>query len=207
MKHRKHRKVHHRRRHRIGAMSLNPANPVLKLAAVGLGYFLAADPINSAIDKILPDSMKPDAGTGTAPGEMVKYVPGAVEVGLGAMFLLSKRRPSLIKTLASGVVAGAGLKRLLKASGVITGYQATPVIGRARHHRMAGYQSVPVVGLTTPPQLSGTPAQLEGYRVNGPRLSGYVPHGSGVGVMGGVGNYDSTKGSGINYGGSSGYMG
>lgn len=194
----KHKAKKHHRRRRIGAMALNPSQPVVKLAAVALGYFLAADPINTALDKVIPAEI-------TTATDFKKYIPGAAETGIGALLLMSKKKPSLIKTAAGGLLAGAGLKRLLKASGVITGYQATPVIGRMGRHRMAGYQSVPVVGVTTPPQLSGTPPQLQGYRVNG-----YIPHGSGVGVMGsinGIGNTDHTRGSGINYGGSSGYMG
>lgn len=198
----RHRKRKHhrarRRRGRVGAMALNPQQPVVKLAAVALGYFLAADPINSAIDKVVPDSIK----TAT---DFKKYIPGAAEGGIGAMLLLSKRKPSLLKTVAGGVLAGAGLKRLLTTAGVITGYQAVPVIGASRRHRMAGYQSVPVVGVMTPPQLSGVPAQLQGYRVNG-----YQPNGSGMGVMGsavnGVGNYDGLRGSGVTQGGSSGYL-
>lgn len=184
----------HRRR-RVGALALNPNRPEIKLAAVALGYFLLADQLNGAIDKVVPDSVK----TAT---DFKKYIPGAAEAGLGAMLLMSKKKPSLIKTAAGGILAGAGLKRLLVQAGVVTGYQSVPVIGRMGRRRMAGYQSVPVIG-ATPPQLSGTPAQLQGYRVNGP---GYVPHGSGVGVMGKVGSF-ADKGSGITYSNSSGYMG
>lgn len=198
MAHRKRKTKHkHHKARRIGAMALNPNQPVIKLAAVALGYFLAADPLNSAIDKAVPVSIS----TAT---DFKKYIPGAVEGGIGALLLLSKKKPSLIKTGIGGILAGAALKRLLLQTGAITGYQATPVIGMARRHRMAGYQSVPVVGVTTPPQLSGKlPAQLEGYRVNG-----YRPHGSGVmGSINGVGHTDPFRGSGITYGDSSGYMG
>ncbi len=101
---------------------------------------------------------------------------------------------SSLPTIAGGVLAGAGLKRALKKFGVITGYQAVPVIGK----RMAGYQAVPVIG-RVPSQLSGTPSQLEGFRVNG-----YTPTGSGSKVMGSV---DCNSGSGINNGyPGSGYM-
>jgi hypothetical protein len=193
------RKKHTRRRHhraRVGA--LNPKQPVVQLAAVALGYFLA-DTINTSIDKVIPASIS----TAT---DFKKYIPGAVETGLGAYLLLSKGRASLIKTGIGGIVAGAGLKRLLVQAGVVTGYQAVPVIGTHHRRRMAGYQSVPVVG-GIPGQLQGVPVQLQGYRVNGP---GYMPNGSGVPGMNGIngiGNIDGRGGSGITYGGSSGYMG
>jgi hypothetical protein len=185
-----------RRRRRVGALALNPNRPEIKLAAIALGYFLLADQINGAIDKVVPDSIK----TAT---DFKKYIPGAAEAGLGALLLTSKKKPSLIKTAAGGIIAGAGLKRLLVQAGVVTGYQAVPVIGRMGRRKMAGYQSVPVIG-RMPPQLSGTPAQLQGYGVNG-----YTPHGSGVGVMGKVGSVGSfaEKGSGVTYSNSSGYMG
>lgn len=196
----KHQKKHKRRRrrgHRVGALALNPNQPVIQLAAAALGYFLAADPVNTALDKVIPDSIKNAT-------DVKKYIPGAVETGIGAYLLLGKGRKTLVKTIVGGVAAGAGIKRLLKQAGVIQGYQAVPVVGTHRR-RMAGYQSVPVVGSSMPPQLSGTPAQLQGYRVNGP---GYVPHGSGVmGSINGIGNFDGRNGSGITYGGSSGYMG
>jgi hypothetical protein len=177
-------------------MALNPSQPIVQLGAVALGWFLA-DTINPAIDKVIPTSIS----TAT---DFKKYIPGAVQTGLGAYLVMSKSRRSIVKTAIGGVAAGSGLNRLLKQAGVITGYQAVPVIGRAR--RMAGYQSVPVVGSAMPPQLSGVPAQLQGYRVNG-----YIPHGSGansvMGAINGVGNLDGRNGSGITAGGSSGYMG
>lgn len=182
---------------RVGA--LNPNSGVMKLAAVAVGYFLA-DTINGAIDKALPASIL----TPTNPDSLMKYAPAAVQVGLGGFFLMGKGKPSIIKTAGGGILAGAGLKRALRNAGVITGYQAVPVIGRATH-KMAGYQSTPVIG-NIPAQLAGVPAQLQGYRVNG-----YAPQGSGV--MGAVNPGYQSGGNGSGSGvtnstnPSSGYMG
>lgn len=151
--------------------ALNPGNPILKLAAVAAGYLLA-DKINEQIAKV-------------APASVATYVPYA-ELGGGAALLLIGR-PSLLKTAIGGVLAGAGLKATLKATGVITGYRNVPVLG--------GFQSVPVLG-KTPAQLQGTPAQLQGYKVGA--VPGYRPAGSGVGkVMGSLYKTDGGSGSGL----------
>jgi hypothetical protein len=182
---------------RVGAF--NPSSGTAKLIAVAVGYLLA-DTINGAIDKALPASVL----TPTNPQSMVKYIPAAAQVGIGGYLLMSKGKSSIIKTLAGGVLAGSGVKRVLKATGVIAGYQAVPVIGKA-NHKMAGYQSVPVVG-GIPAQLAGSPAQLAGYRVNG---AGYTPAGSGSGVMGAVNPRisSSSSGSGITNPDGGSYMG
>jgi hypothetical protein len=122
-----------RGRRRIGA-ALNPASPLIKLAAVAGGYFLA-ESINPMIDKL------------TAGKISDKLVAGG-QTGLGALLLMGKGKSSIIKTVAGGIAAGSGLKRGLKAFGVIkppvvtapavTGYGSVPVIG--------GYGSVPVIG-------------------------------------------------------------
>jgi len=179
------------KRRKIGALSLNPGSPLVKIGSVAVGYLLG-DHINGAIDKMLPASVL----TPTDPKSVVKYVPAAAQLGLGGLLVMSKK-PTLIKTAAGGIMAGAGLKRILKDTGVITGYQSVPVIGAARR-KMAGYQSVPVIG-NVPAQLQGIPAQLQGYRVNGAG-GGYTPNGSGV-----MGSVDG-NGSGLLTHGSSGYM-
>lgn len=195
-----------RRHHRVGAMSLNPKSTLVRVAAVAAGYFLG-DTINSAIDSVIPASIFPvpvATNPPTAPatgfaalGFNQDTIVGAAEGGLGAMLLLSKGKASIIKTGAGGILAGAGIHRLLKKAGIVTGYQSMPVIGR---HLMAGYQSMPVIG-KTPAQLRGLPGQLEGFRVNG-----YNAQGSGV--MGkisglyegrGIAGADSGSGSGISY--------
>jgi hypothetical protein len=195
-----------RRHHRVGAMSLNPKSTLVRVASIAAGYFLG-DAINSAIDSVVPASIFPAPVATTPPtapatgfaalGFNQDTVLGVAEGGLGAMLLMSKGKASIIKTGAGGILAGAGLHRLLKKTGTVSGYQSVPVIGR---HRMGGYQAVPVIG-KIPAQLNGTPSQLEGFRVNG-----YKPTGSGSNVMGkigglyegrGVAGTDSGSGSGI----------
>lgn len=182
------RKKGRRRSRRVGAISLGGKKSTgLKLLAVA-GGFLMGDMINTQVDKILPKKTNAD-GTQT-PNNTLGIIG---EVGIGGLLLLKKKQ-SMITTIGGGVLAGAGLKRALKTMGVLKGYQNVPVIGK---HRMSGYQSVPVIGNGMPPQLSGrVPAQLQGYRVNG-----YTPHGSGMGVLAG------DSGSGITNTSSSGYMG
>lgn len=190
-----------RRKHRVGAVhsKLNAKNPLVKLAAVGIG-FLLADPINGAIDSANP--MKTTAATATSPATTGPTVPTSIvtsaEVGLGTLLLLHKKG-GLIGTGIGGLLAGAGLKRVAVSLGIIkpkavapavTGYQSVPVIG-SRGRRMAGYQSVPVIGSYVPGQLQGkVPNQLQGM------MGGYVPSGSGPFM----------NGSGITRGNNSGYM-
>lgn len=203
MSHRRKRHARHhgrRRRRRVGALNLGSKDIGLKLAAVAGGWFLGGV-VNTAIDKMLPKTTDPIP----VPTKNAQIAATAGEIGIGGLLLLrrSSGTSGMIQKVAGGLLIGAGLKRALKVMGVISGYQNVPVIGR---HRMAGYQNVPVIG-ATPPQLAGkTPAQLQGFRVNGytPAGSGvgaYIPSGSGV--MGSIGNCDS--GSGITNTGS-GYM-
>lgn len=183
-----------KRRRRVGALSLNKKGTGMKLLALGAGYLLA-DMVNTQIDKVLPGNRDATTNIKTIDPSMITLA-SVGQIGLGGLLLMSKKE-SMLKTLAGGVLAGSGLKRALKTMGVIKGYQSVPVIGKPRP-RMSGYQSVPVIGNTVvPPQLSGkTPAQLQGYRVNG-----YTSAGSGV-----MGGYDA-QGSGITTGSVSGYMG
>lgn len=162
-------KKHHKRRRSVGA--LNPRSPIVMLGSLAAGYLLA-DTINTPIDKLVTTAKIPAVAV------------TAGEVGVGALLLMSKKKSGtmgLVKTVAGGILAGAGIKRALKQFNIISGYQSVPVIGR----RMAGYQAVPVVGGVRPAQLAGAPAQLQGgFRVNGPN-NGYIPTGSGSKVMGG----------------------
>ncbi len=162
-------KHHGKRRHRrVGALSLGSSGSLLTLAAAA-GGFVFADKINPIVDKIV---------TPTATNQTMV---GAIQTGAGlgtALYLAKKTRGpvKMIAQVGGGLAAGAGAKRLLKAMGVVSGYQSVPVIGR-RH--VSGYQSVPVIGGPTPSQLQGMrPGQLQGYKVNG-----YRPHGSGVSGM------------------------
>lgn len=136
-----------RRRRRIGAARLNAGSNLVKLGFVGAGYFLG-DKINPLIDKV------------TA-GKVSDKIVGAGQTGLGGLLLL-KGRSSMIKTAAGGLLAGSGLKRALRAFGVlapalpsaaVSGYGMVPVIG--------GYGQVPVIGAYTPNVSLGS------YRVPG----------------------------------------
>lgn len=182
-----------RRSRRVGAVSLAGKGGMgMKLIAIAGGYLLG-DMINTQVDKVLPGNTDATTGIKTIDPNMKNYA-AIGELGIGGLLLLRKKK-SMFTTIGGGLLAGAGLKRALKQMGAIKGYQSVPVIGK---HRMAGYQSVPVIGnAVVPPQLAGRmPAQLQGYKVNG-----YVPHGSGV--MAGA---DYGSGSGVTHD-SSGYMG
>jgi hypothetical protein len=188
------RKKGKRRTRRVGAFG-GKKDMGLKLAALAGGVLLA-NTINSKLDALTTKTTAATAttpATTTTPPNMLLIVG---ELGLGGLLLLRKTGGTMgmISKVAGGLLAGAGLGRALKTMGIMSGYQAVPVIGK---HRMAGYQLVPVIGQrTTPPQLAGKPSQLQGFRVNG-----YTPTGSGV--MGGIGAVDG--GSGINTSGT-GYM-
>jgi DNA-directed RNA polymerase subunit RPC12/RpoP len=132
-----------RKRRRVGALS--PSSPMVKLGSVAVG-FLAANQINALVNKVVPASV--DA-----------KIVGAGQTGLGALLILSKGRPNIIKTLAGGVLAGSGVKRLAQSMGLmpapapaVTGYRSVPVIG--------SYGQVPVIGSGFTP--SGT---LAGYAI------------------------------------------
>lgn len=196
--HHKKKKAKHRKHRRVGAFSLGKKDTGLTLAALA-GGFLLGDTINTQIDslvaKMMPASTTTTATANPSTGQTMVMVG---EIGLGGLLLLKKHGAGTMGTVlkvSGGLLAGAGLKRALKSMGIIKGYQSVPVIGR---HRMAGYQSVPVIG-ATPAQLAGRPAQLQGYKVNG-----YTPHGSGV--MGSIGALDGGSGITTTANGS-GYMG
>jgi hypothetical protein len=175
MAHRKHRK-----RGRVRGPKLNASHPLLKVGALVGGYLLG-DTINAQIDKMMPAPAAAATTTTTTPVttssfSLTSALPMVAELGLGGYLLLKKR--GMLPTVVGGLLAGAGIRRALKSTGMIKGYQAVPVI--AGKHRMAGYQSVPVIA-GIPSQLQGIPGQLEG--VNGYRVNGYTPAGSGVKVM------------------------
>lgn len=184
----KKRKHHHRRRRVHGFGGGGKKSIGMKLIPI-IGGYLLGDQINAQIDKFLPK--KTDTVTNTQVPNNTLGIVGSI--GLGGALLMYKGRGTVgtVTTLAGGLLAGAGLKRALKSSGIISGYQNVPVIGAPR---MAGYQSTPVIGGKRPPQLAGRPAQLQGFRVNG-----YTPTGSGV--MGSIGN-PAGRGSGITTGSS-----
>lgn len=117
------------RRRSVGALALNPSSQLVQLGSVAIGYLMATS-INGAIDKVVPTNV--DA----------KLV-AAGQVGLGAALVMSKKK-SLVKTVAGGVMAGAGLKRALTAFG-IGGFRNVPAVGNFRNvpaigaRRMSGY--------------------------------------------------------------------
>lgn len=191
----------HHRRHRVGrAGGINLNSPAIKLLGVAAGYFLTAGMVNEGLNAIVVKPTKDPTSGANIPGvvpETTNTILTVAEVGIGG-FLLMRKQQNLLTFVLGSVAAGAGIKRALKKFGVIKGYQSVPVIGK---HRMAGYQSVPVIGVT-PPQLAGTPAQLQGYRVNGGTQYGYNSQGSGV--MGSAIKPDAT-GSGMMSG--AGYLG
>lgn len=159
-----------KRRRRVGA-ALNPSSPIVKLGAVAAGYFLG-DKINAQIDKV------------TASKVDTKIV-GAGQVGIGALLLLSKGKAGLIKSVAGGLSAGSGLKRLMTAfstpaaavpAAAVTGYGRVPVLG-GYNSRMGGYGRVPVLGGYN---AGGTLAGRMGdYRINSGRIMGSMD-GSGL---------------------------
>jgi hypothetical protein len=186
MARRKHRGHKTRRRRRnVGALNLKGKDTTMKLVALAAG-FLIGPKLNAAIDK----ANTATSTTGVVTNKVDPTIIMVGEIGVGGLLLMRKKSNMILK-LGGGVLAGAGLRRAIGKMGLMNGFmngfQSVPVIGRPR---MAGYQSVPVLGASMPPQLSGpqrTPMQLQGFRVNG-----YVPTGSGV--MGGIGATDNASG-------------
>lgn len=141
-------------RRRVGAMAMSASSPIVQIGSLALGYFLAADPINGLIDgfasKISPAPGSTAVPASTVPASTNKII-AAVETLGGGYLLMSKKKRSMIKTVAGGVIAGAGLKRALKAFNVISGFQNIPVVGRLgntvvkRPKGLMGFRDVPVV--------------------------------------------------------------
>lgn len=180
------------RRRRVGGMALSPSSPITQIGSLALGYFLAADPINGMIDKLLT---KNATTPGVVPAGTNKIV-AAVETLGGGYLLMAKSKRSLIKTVAGGVVAGAGLKRALKAFNVISGFQSVPVVGRLgmvnvrqNQRGLTGFRDVPVVA--GGPSMSGyTPtgsAALTGYNVGRSVASQIMGSANGSGLSSGEG--------------------
>lgn len=166
------------RRRRVGATALNVKNPIVMFGPI-VGGFLLGDKINTAIDTALPDDKV---------GQKTK---GILEGGIGAALVFMKigKKKTVVEMVAGGVLAGAGVRRLLKEFGIITGiggYQSVPVVAR-RHHQLNGYGSVPVIGnggyTTSKYSLNGALNGVPGYAVPSPAGSSNV--------MGGVGNNGS----------------
>ena len=139
-----------------------------------------ADKVNAPIAKLVGDKLDP------------KIVAGA-EAGLGALLVFSKGKKSLLKSLAGGLLLGAGVKSLMASFGMggIGPYGNVPVVGA-----IGPYGRVPVVGRR----------RVNGYSPNG-SLNGYTPNGSLSSVKNVVGNaVPSEGGSGITSGQGSNMM-
>lgn len=126
------------RRRKVGALALNASSPLVMFGPM-VGGFLLGDKINDAIDKALPDDKV---------GQKAK---GMIEGGLGAALVFMKlgKKKTVVEMVAGGVLAGAGVRRLLKEFGVITGiggYQSVPVVARRHTKMLNGYGKVPVIG-------------------------------------------------------------
>lgn len=142
----------HSRRRRIGAASMTASNPIVMIGSLAAGYFLAATPVNDALDKVIPATVD-------------KKLVAAGEAGIGALLLMGKGKKTMLKSIAGGVLAGAGLKRLVDAmkapaptttTTAVTGWKQVPVIG-------GGYKMVPVIG--APGYTVPNNAGMNGYNV------------------------------------------
>lgn len=160
----------HRRRRSVGALAMTANSPLVMIGSVAVG-FLAGSQINQAINMLIPANLKTQAGTGKAVA--------AGQVGLGALLILGKGKKSMIKTIAGGLLAGAGVKR------------ATIVFKTGTTDTLGGYGDVPVIGAYVPnSQLNGR--RVHGYGdvpVVGNAMGAYTPNtqlGSGSRVMGSI---------------------
>ena len=109
------------RRRKIGA--INPNSPLVKYGSIAAGYFLG-EKLNKQIDKVTGDKID---------GKIV----AAAEAGIGLFLVLSKGKKTMLKTVAGGILTGAGIKKGLTEFGVINGFMDVPVL--------AGYRNVPVL--------------------------------------------------------------
>ena len=137
---RKSKKTAPRRRRRVGALAMTANSPLVTYGSIAIG-FLAGDKIDEMLMKVVPATLD------------TKLVGGA-EVGLGAFLVYGKGKKSMVKTVVGGVLMGAGIKKSLRAFGVISGYQMIPsvtgysdvnALGAAPVRKMAGY--IPGKGL------------------------------------------------------------
>lgn len=171
-KHAKRTKKKTYRRRKVGAMAFNASSDLVKYGSVAAG-FLMAKTINTAIDNA--------AGT-SIDGKLI----AAAQVGAGALYLLKKGKKSLPLVIATGVLAGAGVKRALTEFGIggIGGYQNVPVIGNRR--MVAGYGKVPVIGAYNPASSVGAYAAGNPGKIMGAFGGSAVNNGSGSasGLMG-----------------------
>ncbi len=103
---------------------MSASSPLVTYGSIAVG-FLAGDKIDEMLSKVVPATLD------------TKIV-GAAEVGLGALLVYGKGKKSMVKTVAGGILLGAGIKKSLKAFGVISGYQMIPSV--------SGYSDVNALG-------------------------------------------------------------
>lgn len=115
---------------RVGAAKLNANNPIIKIGSIAAGFFFG-DKINEQIDKVAGDKID-------------SKIIAAGQVGLGGLYLLKKGKKNVLLTAASGVMAGAGIKRAMNAfgigSGAVSGYQGVNVVNGYQNVRAVGYK-------------------------------------------------------------------
>jgi hypothetical protein len=127
---------------------MTASNPVVMIGSLAAGYLLIGNQVNGLLDKVVPATMD-------------QKLVAAGEAGIGALLLLKKKK-TMITSIAGGILAGAGLKRLMASMTTatptaVTGYKSVPVIG-------GGYKSVPVIGMNG----YNVPAGMNGYNVPTP---------------------------------------
>ena len=171
----------HRRR-RVGGLALNASSPLVMLGSVALGY-LGGGAINSALNMLVPASMKTQSYTG-------KVLAGG-QIGVGTLLVMGKGKKSILKTVAGGLLAGAGIKRAM----VVFAPGTTDTLG--------GYGAVPVLGAYATPGQIGYGRKVAGYG-SVPVLGAYTPNSS---LTGAVKVMGSTSASGYGSGYGSSYMG
>lgn len=133
------------RRRKVGATKINANSNLVKIAALAAGYF-AGDKINEQVTKMAGDKID---------GKII----GVAETGIGAFLVLGPGKKTMLKTVAGGVIAGAGIKKLMGEFGIgaVGPYGRVPVIGQSNP-----YGRVPViagarrVGAYTPNQQLGS---------------------------------------------------
>lgn len=121
------------RRRRIGSMGkLNPASPIVTYGSIAAGFVMGTK-IDTMLAKVIPAGVDPK-------------IVGVGEIGIGALLVYSKGKKTMLKTVAGGVLLGAGIKKTMTAFGIgnIGGYQMVPAV--------SGYSKVPAVSGYTPGQ-------------------------------------------------------
>lgn len=146
------------RRRRVGALALSPSSNLVKLGSVAVGY-LFANQVNGMIDKVVPATVD-------------QKIIGAAQAGAGYFLAFRKGgKSSMIKTLAGGILAGAGVKRLATSMNLISGFQMVPAVG--------GYQKVPAIGNRVNGYAPG-PGGINGYQLARQTVGSLIKDGSGV---------------------------